>query len=115
MSEKRAPFISGPVRVATYTRISTDEEHQPFSLEAQALRLGSYIQSQDSWQLVHHFTDQMSGSTLERPGLQQALAYARAKRYDILLVYANGDHSTRTIAVRRTLEASVDQLSDGKS
>jgi len=75
------------MRVATYTRISTDEEHQPFSLEAQAQRLGSYIQSQDSWQLVHRFTDQMSGSTLERPGLQDALALARAKRYDMLLVY----------------------------
>jgi len=79
--------MSSSVRVATYTRISTDEEHQPFSLEAQAQRLGSYIESQDSWQLVHRFTDQMSGSTLERPGLQQALAYARAKRYDMLLVY----------------------------
>src|SRR5690348_3373440 len=75
------------MRVATYTRISTDEEHQPFSLEAQAQRLGSYIQSQDSWQLVHRFTDQMSGSTLERPGLEAALALARAKRYDMLLVY----------------------------
>jgi site-specific DNA recombinase len=79
--------MSSAVRVATYTRISTDEEHQPFSLEAQALRLDSYIQSQDSWQLVHRFTDQMSGSTLDRHGLQQAFAYARAKRYDMLLVY----------------------------
>src|SRR5216683_1233011 len=87
MSEKRSPLVSSSVRVATYTRISTDEEHQPFSLEAQAQRLGSYIQSQDSWQLVHRFTDQMSGSTLDRPGLQQAFAYARAKRYDMLLVY----------------------------
>ncbi len=75
------------MRVATYTRISTDEEHQPFSLEAQAQRLGSYVQSQDGWQLVHRFTDQMSGSTLDRHGLQQAFAYARAKRYDMLLVY----------------------------
>ncbi len=87
VSDKRSPVMSGPVRVATYTRISTDEEHQPFSLEAQASRLGSYIQSQDSWQLVHRFTDQMSGSTLERPGLRQALTDARAKRYDMLLVY----------------------------
>ncbi len=87
MSDKRSPFVGNAVRVATYTRISTDEEHQPFSLEAQAQRLGSYIQSQDSWQLVHRFTDQMSGSTLDRPGLQQAFAYARAKRYDMLLVY----------------------------
>ena len=28
-----------PVRVATYTRISTDEERQPNSLEAQRVRL----------------------------------------------------------------------------
>lgn len=27
-----------PVRVATYTRISTDESHQPYSLSAQAER-----------------------------------------------------------------------------
>src|SRR5437764_4394038 len=87
VSDKRSPFVTSVVRVATYTRISTDEEHQPFSLEAQAQRLGSYIQSQDSWQLVHRFTDQISGSTLERPGLQQALASAQAKRYDMLLVY----------------------------
>jgi site-specific DNA recombinase len=87
VSDKRSPFVTSVVRVATYTRISTDEEHQPFSLEAQAQRLGSYVQSQDSWQLVHRFTDQMSGSTLDRPGLQQAFAHARAKRYDMLLVY----------------------------
>jgi hypothetical protein len=28
-----------PMRVATYTRISTDKEHQPYSLEAQDVRL----------------------------------------------------------------------------
>lgn len=60
VSDKRSPLVSSAVRVATYTRISTDEEHQPFSLDAEAQRLGSYIQSQDSWQLVHRFTDQMS-------------------------------------------------------
>ncbi len=87
VSDKGSPFVTGSMRVATYTRISTDEEHQPFSLEAQAQRLGSYIESQDSWQLAHRFTDQMSGSTLERPGLEAALALARAKRYDMLLVY----------------------------
>jgi len=79
--------VSGPIRVATYTRISTDEEHQPFSLEAQSERLGSYVRSQDNWQLARRYTDQMSGSTLERPGLEQALADARANCYDMLLVY----------------------------
>jgi site-specific DNA recombinase len=75
------------MRVATYTRISTDEERQPYSLEAQAQRLGNYIASQDGWQRVRAFTDQGSGATLERPQLQRALADARAGTFDLLLVY----------------------------
>jgi site-specific DNA recombinase len=35
------------IRVATYTRISTDEDHQPYSLGAQDERLGAYIRSQE--------------------------------------------------------------------
>ncbi len=33
------------MRIATYTRISTDEERQPYSLEAQAIRLNAYAKS----------------------------------------------------------------------
>ena len=75
------------MRIATYTRISTDEEHQPYSLEAQATRLEAYIASQEDWSLVRRFSDQLSGATLERPGLTRALAEARAGRFDLLLVY----------------------------
>ena len=75
------------MRVATYTRISTDEDHQPHSLDAQAHRLVSYIASQEGWELARTFSDQASGATTERPGLQRALAEARARRYDLLLVY----------------------------
>ena len=75
------------MRIATYTRISTDEAHQPYSLEAQATRLGSYVDSQEGWELVRTFSDQASGATTERPGLERALAEARAQRYDLLLVY----------------------------
>lgn len=75
------------MRVATYTRISTDEVHQPHSLEAQTDRLGSYIKSQEGWERARQFSDQMSGSRLDRPGLQRTLTEARAQRYDLLLVY----------------------------
>jgi site-specific DNA recombinase len=75
------------MRVATYTRISTDEAHQPYSLEAQATRLQSYIDSQPDWELVKTFTDQKSGATTDRPGLQRAIGEAKAKRFDLLLVY----------------------------
>jgi site-specific DNA recombinase len=63
------------VRVATYTRISTDEEHQPYSPEAQETRLATYIASQDGWELTLRYTDRMTGSTLERPELQRALTF----------------------------------------
>ena len=75
------------MRVATYIRISTDEDHQPYSLEAQAERLAAYVKSQPDWELARRFSDQASGATTERPELQRALAEARAGRFDLLLVY----------------------------
>jgi site-specific DNA recombinase len=75
------------LKVATYTRISTDEDHQPYSLEAQAGRLNAYVTSQGDWELVRAFTDQFSGATLKRPGLARALTEARARQFDLLLVY----------------------------
>jgi site-specific DNA recombinase len=74
------------VRVAIYTRISTDEDRQPFSLGAQAERLEAYARSQDGWRIVRRFTDQASGATLDRPGLRRALSEAAAGVYELLLV-----------------------------
>jgi Resolvase, N terminal domain len=65
------------MRIATYTRISTDEELQPYSLEAQATRLDAYAESQGDWQIVRRFTDQASGAILERDGLERALREAK--------------------------------------
>ncbi len=84
------------VRVAHYTRISTDEDHQPYSLAAQSDRLASYIKSQPGWESRREFTDQMTGATLDRPGLQRALAEAKAGRFDLLLVY-RVDRLARTV------------------
>src|SRR6266540_6572924 len=75
------------LRVGLYTRISTDEDHQPYSLEAQADRLASYVASQDNWFTFRLYTDQMTGTLLERPGLQRALADAKKGRFDLLLVF----------------------------
>ena len=96
------------MRIATYSRISTDEEHQPYSLEAQAQRLAAYIQSQDGWRLVRHFIDQTSGATLERPGLQRALREAEAKRFDLLLVY-RVDRLSRSVRGLAQLLEQLDQ------
>ena len=77
-----------PLRVAIYLRISTDELHQPFSLEAQHLKLRNYVTSQDNWELVGKpYIDEKSGATTDRPALKRALAAARAGKFDVLLVY----------------------------
>ena len=94
------------LRVAIYVRRSTDEEHQPFSIEAQDSRLHSFVQSQPDWSLVARFEDDASGAKLDRPGLQKALAAARAGRYDVLLVY-RVDRFTRRI---RDLVTLLDEL-----
>jgi site-specific DNA recombinase len=78
---------AGSVRVACYLRISTDEEHQPFSLGAQETRLAAFVASQPGWEQVKTYTDQFSGAYAQRPALTDALRDARLGRYDILLVY----------------------------
>lgn len=75
------------MKVATYTRISTDETNQPHSLGAQSERLEAYCPSQDGWRIVGTYTDTASGATMERPGLVKALADARAGVYECLLVW----------------------------
>jgi site-specific DNA recombinase len=75
------------VRVGIYLRISTDEEHQPFSLDAQKHRLKAFITSQPGWAHVETYEDQISGAKADRPALGRALRDARLGRFDVLLVY----------------------------
>ncbi|WP_242606261.1 recombinase family protein, partial [Protofrankia symbiont of Coriaria ruscifolia] len=65
------------VRVGIYLRRSTDDEHQPYSIEAQEERLRSYIDSQPGWAIALRFSDDASGATTERDDLQRALSAAR--------------------------------------
>jgi site-specific DNA recombinase len=96
----------GEVRVAIYLRISTDEEHQPFSLEGQDHRLRAFIESQPGWTLTRTpYVDQMSGAKIERPALQRALRDAALGLYDVLLVY-------RVDRFARKLSVLVDLLEE---
>ena len=92
------------MRVAIYRRISTDEERQPFSLEAQQERLVAYVAAQPGWVLTRSYSDRMSGKRLDRPGLQQALADAGTGRYDLLLVFKVDRLARSTGGLARVLE-----------
>lgn len=102
---RRSPS-KGCVRVAIYTRRSTDEENQPFTLEVQESKLDSYVASQDGWAIVARFSDDVSGAKIDRRGLGLALAAARAGEFDVLLVY-RVDRFSRRI---RDLVILLDEL-----
>ena len=89
-------------------RRSTDDEHQPYSIEAQDARLAAYIGSQPGWRQAARFADDASGATTARPGLQRALAAARAGVIDVLLVY-RVDRLTRSLRDLVTLLDDLDQ------
>jgi site-specific DNA recombinase len=94
------------VRVAVYTRISTDEERQPNSLEAQRVRLDAFVESQPGWQVRQRYEDQFTGTVIDRPALSRVLKDAKLGRFDVLLVY-RVDRLARSI---RGLAQVVDEL-----
>jgi site-specific DNA recombinase len=98
---------TGVRRVAIYARRSTDEEHQPFSIDAQITALRAYAASQPGWSVVFEFTDDASGATTDRPDLQRALTAAKAGRFDVLLVY-RVDRFSRRLSIMLDLMHELD-------
>ncbi len=95
-------------RIAFYTRISTDEDHQKYSLDAQKDRLEAYCKSQygDDWTLHKVYRDTESGTHMNRPGLEEMLYDASVKAFDVLLVF-RVDRLSRKV---RELAQMVDEL-----
>ena len=70
-------------RAAIYTRVSTADQHpetQLYDLREMAKQRG--------YEIVHGYSDVISGSKAKRPGLDQLMADARRRRFDIVLVAA---------------------------
>ncbi|GAA5110117.1 recombinase family protein [Haloechinothrix salitolerans] len=107
---KRAASLADldTVRVGIYTRRSTDDENQPYTIEVQDERLDSYVASQPGWQVALRFSDDASGGTTKRPGLQRALHAVRAGLIDVLLVY-RVDRFSRNLRDTVTLLDELDK------
>ncbi len=89
-SNRRKGFVQTKdrrLRVVTYRRISTNEENQPYSLEAQETSLRSFIASQLNYEFVGDYVDQQTGTNNKRPGLERMLADAGENKFDVVLVY----------------------------
>jgi site-specific DNA recombinase len=85
-----ASQIASVKRIAFYTRISTDEDKQKYSLDAQRDRLESFckgLHGENGYTLVEVYRDTESGSHINRPDLARMLADAEAGRFDEIIVF----------------------------
>ena len=72
------------MKCAVYARVSTGFESQKTSIPMQIKLFDNYIKEQ-GWELYKIYTDEESGSKSNRDGIQQLLADAKAKKFDIVL------------------------------
>jgi DNA invertase Pin-like site-specific DNA recombinase len=71
------------MRVALYTRVSTNEQR----VEMQLAELREYCQRR-GWEIIEEYSDAgMSGARESRPALNRLMADARRRRWDGLVVY----------------------------
>lgn len=75
-------------KVALYVRVSTTSQlEEGYSIEEQKSKLESYCDIKD-WHVYKVYTDGgFSGSTTERPALEQLIQDAQSKLFDTVLVY----------------------------
>jgi site-specific DNA recombinase len=75
-------------KVALYVRVSTTSQlEEGYSIEEQKAKLESYCDIKD-WHIYKVYTDGgFSGSTTERPALEQLIRDAERKKFDTVLVY----------------------------
>lgn len=75
-------------KVALYVRVSTTAQlEEGYSIEEQKVKLESYCDIKD-WHVYKVYTDGgFSGSTTERPALEQLIKDAQSKLFDTVLVY----------------------------
>ncbi|WP_336046150.1 recombinase family protein [Solibacillus ferritrahens] len=72
------------MKCAVYARVSTGFESQKTSIPTQIKLFENYINEQ-GWELYKVYTDEESGTKSNRVGIQQLLADAKEKKFDIVL------------------------------
>lgn len=96
------------MKIAIYIRVSTeDQAKEGYSLEVQREYLESFAQ-REGYEIFKVYSDDgISAYSTRRPALQQLLADAKAKRFELVLVYKI-DRFSRNL---KDLLMLVDELS----
>ena len=78
-------------RAALYMRVSSVDQHPKTQLHD--LR---QMADQRGYEIVHEYTDRISGAKAKRPGLDELMRDARRGRFDVVLVWAS-DRIARSV------------------
>src|SRR3989339_1803509 len=99
--------ISNKMKTAIYTRVSTEDQvREGYSLEVQREYLLNYAKQQ-GYEVFEVYSDEgISAGTTDRPALQKLLKDAKAKQFELVIVYKIDRFSRRL----KDLIGLVDQL-----
>ena len=101
-------------RVAAYARVSTDEEEQLTSYEAQVDYYTQYIQSKEEWEFIKVYTDEgITGTnTKKRDGFNQMIRDALDGKIDLIITKSVSRFARNTVdtltTVRKLKEQNVE-------
>ncbi len=102
------------LRVAAYARVSTNNEEQLSSYEAQVDHYTRYIQSKDEWEFVEVYTDEgiSAINTKKRDGFNRMVADALAGKIDLIITKSISRFARNTVdtltTVRKLKEKGIE-------
>ena len=101
------PTFKAKRRVAGYARVSTNEEEQLTSYEAQVDYYTRHIHENDEWEFVEVYTDEgiSATSTKKRDGFNRMIADALAGRIDLILTKSVSRFARNTVDTLTTVRA----------
>ena len=97
-------------KVAAYARVSTDQEEQLTSYEAQVDYYTNYIKSRDDWEFVDVYTDEgISGtSTKHREGFNKMVKSALSGNIDLIITKSVSRFARNTVDSLTTIRKLKD-------
>jgi DNA invertase Pin-like site-specific DNA recombinase len=98
-------------RVAGYARVSTDNEEQLTSYEAQVDYYTKYIQGREDWEFVAVYTDEgiSATSTAKREGFNRMVSDALAGRIDLIVTKSVSRFARNTVDSLTTVRKLKDK------
>ncbi len=102
----RTPITSGLSRAAVYHRVSSEEQVEGYSLDAQQRATQAYCEAHD-WEVVREYRDEgksaWTDDLAKRPAFARMIADAEAGRLDVVVVHKLDRFSRNLMVTLETL------------